>query len=76
MCTITNNSLLPAVKSGISSAITVYKIYGSLRENDTLQFNTKTQSNQRLFAEGIALSNCGRLDYLKCSELMKKMKER
>lgn len=74
MCTLINSSLLPAVRLGISSAVTVYKLHESLSENSSFQLKTKTQTNQRLFAVGIALSECGRLDYLKCRELMSKMK--
>lgn len=75
MCAIINSSLLPAVKFGISSAVIVYKLHESFSENSSFQLKTKTQTNQRLFAVGMALSECGRLDYLKCSELMLKMKE-
>lgn len=75
MCTIINPSLLPAVKLGISSAVTVYKMHGSHSEKSSFQLKTKTKANQRLFTEAIALSDCGQLDYLKCIELMSKMKE-
>lgn len=75
MCTIINSSLLPAVRLGISSVVTVYKLHEALSENSSFHPKTKTQTNQRLFTEGIALSECGLLDYLKCSELMSKMKE-
>ena len=75
MCTIVNASLLPAVKLGISSVVTVYKLHESLNEYSSFQLQTKTKTNQKLFTEGIALSECGQLDYLKCFELMSKMKE-
>lgn len=48
MCTIINSSLLPAVRLGISSAVTVYKLHESLSENSSFQLKTKTQINQKL----------------------------
>ena len=75
MCIIPETALVPAVKIGLSSAISVYKLYGSINESRIFQIKTKTISNQTLFAEGISLSNCCKLDYQTCKKLMLRMKE-
>lgn len=77
MCTTINSSLSPVARLAISSAAATYKLYEYLGKNQSFSFQlkTKTQTNQRLFAEAIALSEYGRLDYFKCTNLILKMKE-